>query len=137
MATEGPRPTHRRRWTRFILPVYSSLVILYLAIPIAVMILYSFNKVATALPQVSFAWNGFTLKWYREWSQIPGLTSSFWLSIRLAFASTALSTVVGTFIALSLVRYRFRGKAVSEQVMFANIAAPEIVMGASLLGFFV
>jgi len=130
----------RRRWTRFILPVYSWLVIAYLVFPIAVMILYSFNKVTTGLPQVSFAWNGFTLQWYREWSNIPGLTSAFWLSVRLAIASTLFSTVIGTLLALALVRYqppRFRGKTLVEQTMFLNIAAPEIVLGASLLGLFI
>ena len=123
-----------------ILPVYSWVVIAYLVFPIAVMILYSFNKVTTGLPQVSFAWNGFTLQWYREWSNIPGLTSAFWLSIRLSIASTVFSTVIGTLLALALVRYqppRFRGKTLVEQTMFLNIAAPEVVIGASLLGLFI
>jgi spermidine/putrescine transport system permease protein len=130
----------RRRWTRFILPAYSWVVIAYLVFPIAVMILYSFNKVTTGLPQVSFAWNGFTFQWYREWSNVPGLTAAFWLSIRLAILSTLFSTVIGTLLALALVRYqgrRFRGKTLVEQTMFLNIAAPEVVLGASLLGLFV
>ena len=130
----------RRRWTRFILPAYSWLVIAYLVFPIAVMILYSFNKVTTGLPQVSFAWNGFTLQWYRGWSDVPGLTAAFWLSIRLAILSTLFSTAIGTLLALALVRYqgrRFRGKTLVEQTMFLNIAAPEVVLGASLLGLFV
>lgn len=130
----------RRRWTRFILPAYSWLVIAYLVFPIAVMILYSFNKVTTGLPQVSFAWNGFTLQWYKEWSNIPGLTAAFWLSIRLSIANTVFSTVIGTMLALALVRYqgrRFRGKTLIEQTMFLNIAAPEVVIGASLLGLFI
>jgi spermidine/putrescine transport system permease protein len=136
----GPARRRRRRWTRFILPVYSWLVIAYLVLPIGVMVLYSFNRVTTGLPQVSFAWNGFTLQWYREWRNVPGLTSSFWLSVRLAIASTILSTLIGTLLALALVRYRpprLRGKALVEQTMFLNIAAPEIVLGASLLGLFV
>jgi spermidine/putrescine transport system permease protein len=136
----GPGGPSRRGWTRLILPAYSWLVIAYLVFPIAVMILYSFNKVTTGLPQVSFAWNGFTLQWYREWSNIPGLTSAFWLSIRLSIASTVFSTVIGTLLALALVRYqppRFRGKTLVEQTMFLNIAAPEVVIGASLLGLFV
>jgi spermidine/putrescine transport system permease protein len=136
----GPAGRPRRRWTRFILPAYSWLVIAYLVFPIAVMVLYSFNRVTTGLPQVSFAWNGFTLQWYREWSNIPGLTSAFWLTVRLGVASTVFSTVVGTLLALALVRYRpprFRGKTLVEQTMFLNIAAPEIVLGASLLGLFV
>ena len=136
----GPARRRRRRWTRFILPVYSWLVIAYLVFPIGVMILYSFNKVTTGLPQVSFAWNGFTLQWYREWSNVPGLTAAFWLSVRLAIASTVFSTVIGTLLALALVRYqgrRFRGKTLVEQTMFLNIAAPEVVLGATLLGLFI
>ena len=130
----------RRRWTRYLLPAYSWLVIAYLVFPIAVMILYSFNKVTGGLQQVSFAWNGFTLQWYQQWNNIPGLTSAFWLSVRLAIASTLLATAIGTLLALALVRYRpprFHGKTLVEQVMFLNIAAPEIVLGASLLGLFV
>jgi len=130
----------RRRWTRFILPVYSWLVIAYLVLPILVMVIYSFNKVTTGLPQVSFTWNGFTTQWYQQWNNVPGLTSAFWLSVRLAIASTVLATIVGTLLALALVRYRpprFHGKVFVEQIMFLNIAAPEIVLGASLLGLFV
>ena len=59
--------------------MYSWLVIAYLVFPIAVMIVYSFNKVNTGLPQVSFAWNGFTTQWYQHWSDVPGLTAAFWL----------------------------------------------------------
>jgi len=140
-ATRAPQARRpRRHWGRFLLATYSWLVIAYLVFPIAIMVLYSFNKVTTGLPQVSFAWNGFTTQWYREWSSVPGLTSAFWLSIRLALATTVLATVVGTLLALALVRYRpprFRGKTLFEQVLFLNIAAPEIVLGASLLGLFV
>lgn len=136
----APRRRPRRRWTRFLLPAYSWLIIAYLVFPIAVMILYSFNKVTFGLPQVSFAWNGFTSQWYQQWKDVPGLTSAFWLSIRLALASMTVATIIGTLLALALVRYRpprFRGKTLVEQVLFANIAAPEIVLGASLLGLFV
>jgi len=134
-------PRRRRRHRRGgWLAVYSWLVIAYLVLPIFVMVAYSFNKVTTGLPQVSFTWNGFTTQWYQQWNGVPGLTSAFWLSVRLAIASTILATLVGTLLALALVRYRpprFRGKTLVEQTMFLNIAAPEIVLGASLLGLFV
>lgn len=140
-ASTGHRvPKRRRHFGRLVLPVYSWLVIVYLVFPIAIMILYSFNKVVGGLQLVSFSWNGFTTQWYQQWSQVPGLTSAFWLSIRLALVSTLLATVIGTLLAVALVRYnppRFRGKAIGEQVLFLNIAAPEIVLGASLLAFFV
>ncbi|MGN6174584.1 MAG: ABC transporter permease [Streptosporangiaceae bacterium] len=143
---EATRPGHRapRRRRRHRrggwLAVYSWLVIAYLVLPIFVMVAYSFNKVNTGLPQVSFTWNGFTTQWDQQWKGVPGLTSAFWLSVRLAIASTILATIVGTLLALALVRYRpprFRGKTLVEQTMFLNIAAPEIVLGASLLGLFV
>jgi len=140
-AQRGHRaPRRRRRRRGGWLAVYSWLVIAYLVLPIFVMVAYSFNKVNTGLPQVSFSWNGFTTQWYQQWNGVPGLTSAFWLSIRLGVASTILATVVGTLLALALVRYRpprFRGKTFVEQTMFLNIAAPEIVLGASLLGLFV
>jgi spermidine/putrescine transport system permease protein len=139
VAETAPPPARggRRSWTPFILPTYSAIVLLYLLVPITVMILYSFNQSHSHLPTVTFSWQGFTAQWYREWKQIPGLTPAFLLSLRLAVASTAIATVLGTLLALALVRYRFGGKAVAEQVMFVNIAAPEIVLGASLLGFFI
>jgi spermidine/putrescine transport system permease protein len=127
----------RRRWTYFVLPVYSAGFFLYLLIPIVFMIVYSFNQSHSALPQVTSKWQGFTTQWYREWNGIPGLGDAFFLSIKLALAATVVSAVLGTLLALALVRYRFRGKAATEQVMFANIAAPEIVLGASLLGFYI
>lgn len=133
-------PNKRRHWGRLALPTYSWLVIIYLVFPIVIMIMYSFNKVIGGLQLVSFSWNGFTTEWYHQWSNVPGLTSAFWLSIRLALVSTVLATITGTLLAVALVRYhppRFRGKTAVEQVLFLNIAAPEIVMGASLLGFFV
>src|ERR687886_1566187 len=110
VALEPARRPPRKRWTRHVLPVYSWLVIVYLVIPIVVMVAYSFNKVTTPVPNVSFAWNGFTTRWYSEWNQIPGLTPAFVLSLKLAAATTAVATVLGTLIALALVRYRFRGK---------------------------
>lgn len=132
--------TKRRHLGRLILPTYSWLVIGYLVFPIVVMIIYSFNQIHSGAQVVSFAWSGFTFQWYHQWNNLPGLTASFWLSIKLGVVSTIIATVLGTLLAIALVRYRppqFRGKAIVEQVLFTNIAAPEIVMGASLLGVFV
>ncbi len=139
-APRRERSALSRRLGKFVLPTYSGLVIVYLVLPIAVMVVYSFNRVTSGLQLVSFAWNGFTFQWYKQWSSVPGLTSAFWLSIRLAVVSTIIATVLGTLLAIALVRYRsarFHGKGAIEQILFLNIAAPEIVMGASLLGIFV
>src|SRR5439155_3430908 len=136
-----PLPRRRgpwlRRWGALALPAYVGIFIAYLLVPIAVMIIYSFNQSNAHLPTVTFKLQGFTTQWYKTWNQVPGLTPAFYLSLRLAFATAATAAMLGTLLAMALARYRFRGKAVTEQVLFLNIAAPEIVLGASLLGFFI
>ena len=127
----------RRRWTYYSLPVYSGAFFLYLLIPITFMVVYSFNQSHSALPQVTSKWQGFTTQWYQQWNGVPVLTPALFLSIKLALIATVISATLGTLLALALVRYRFRGKGATEQMMFTNIAAPEIVLGASLLGFFI
>ena len=122
---------------RFILPTYSWLVLIYLLIPIAFMVIYSFNQSHSRLPQVNYKWEGFTLRWYQNWNGIPGLGDAFFTSIKLALATTVVAAIIGTLLALALVKYRFRGRGVVDQTLFLNIAAPEIVLGASLLGFFI
>ncbi len=137
VAEVGRTPERHRGWRRHLLPTYVGIVFVYLISPILIMILYGFNQVHTHLPVVSFRWQGFTLQWYRELVKIPGLTPAFRLSLLLAATSSAVAAALGTLLALALMRYRFRGKVVVEQAMFLNIAAPEIVLGASLLSFFV
>ena len=131
----------RRKLSDVLLATYTGLVIAYLLIPIAVMILYSFNSNAAtgtaATPKVSFRWQGFTVEWWKQWNAVPDLTSSLWNSLYIAVVSTIVATILGTLIALALVRYHFRGSGSLETVMFMNIAAPEIVLGAALLSFFV
>ena len=129
------RRERHKRWTRFVLPVYAWLVIVYLMVPIAVMIIYSFNN--SGFKKVSFRWLGFTTTYYKHLFAIPDLTASMKNSLVVAVVSTLIATAFGTLWALALVRYRYRGKQTSEFVMFLNIAAPEIVLGASLLSLFV
>jgi spermidine/putrescine transport system permease protein len=110
-------------------------VLVYLLLPILVMILYGFNN--SGFKRVSFRWQGFTFEWYRKLFAIPDMTNSIKNSLLVAVISTLIATALGTMMALALVRYRFRARGVSEFVMFLNIAAPEIVLGASLLSLFI
>lgn len=134
-APPRPRPRSRRSWRRFILPSYTALVMFYLISPILLMILYGFNRVERQ--RVTFRWQGFTLEWYRRLLDIPELTEALRNSIVIAAISTVFATVLGTLIALALVRYRFRGRGPTDFLLFMNIASPEIVLGASLLALFV
>jgi spermidine/putrescine transport system permease protein len=131
----APQPQRKKRWTRFVLPVYAGLVMFYLVLPILVMILYSFNN--SGFKKVSFKWLGFTTQWYKHLLAIPDLTDALKNSLIVATVSTIIATVLGTLMALALVRYRFRGKGATDFVLFMNISAPEIVLGASLLSLFI
>jgi spermidine/putrescine transport system permease protein len=130
-----PSRTQHRKWTRFILPVYTTLVMIYLVLPILVMILYGFND--SGFKKVSFRWLGFTSQWYQRLFAIPDLTTSLKNSLFIATVSTLVATAFGTLIALALVRYRFKGRGASDFILFLNISAPEIVLGASLLSLFI
>ncbi len=123
-----------KRWTRFILPAYGALVLFYLVVPILVMILYSFND--SGPKKVSFRWQGFSLFGYTHLFAKPDLTAALQNSLYVAFISTLIATALGTLVALALVRHRFRGRATTDMVLFMNISAPEIVLGASLLSLF-
>jgi spermidine/putrescine transport system permease protein len=124
----------RRRWTRAVLPTYTALVMLYLMTPIIVMIAFGFNDTQG---KFNFTWQGFTLDWYRNLLAVPELTTALRNSLLIALLSTVIATILGTMIALALARHRFRGKSGLDMVLFANIAAPEVVLGASLLALFV
>ena len=109
-----PRRERRRRWTRFILPVYTGVVMAYLILPIGLMIMYSFNK--TNAERVVLKWQGFTWEWYHPSAlfSIGDLTAALKLSIEIAVVSTILATLLGTPIALALVRYRYLGRGSTE-----------------------
>jgi spermidine/putrescine transport system permease protein len=125
----------RRGWTRFILPAYVVLVLLYTLVPIGVMVLYGFNQAPS--DRLTFAWNGLTLDWYGRLFEISDLTDALVHSLEIASLSTLVATVLGTPLALALARYRFRGRGLGDLVILADVAAPSVVVGASLLGFFV
>jgi spermidine/putrescine transport system permease protein len=131
----APINAPRKRWTRFLLPTYTWLMILYLTSPVFVMILYGFN----AIPgdrQTSRFW-GFTLQWYRDLFGVAGLTSALKSSLIVAPVSAIVATILGTLLGLALGRYWFRGRAPVNFLIFLAIAVPEIVLGSSLLSMFV
>jgi len=97
-------------------------------------IAFSFNNPAG---RFNFTWQGFTLRNWTNPFGYPGLRDSVVLSIQIALLSSFVATVLGTMIALALVRYGFRGRGLVNLLIFVPMATPEIVMGASLLALFV
>jgi len=133
-ATAPPKPRSQKRWTRFILPTYTTLFILYLIVPIAVMIVFAFN---TPVGRYNIKWERASLEAWRNLFSFPDLTTSLKLTLQVAFLATIVAAVLGTFIGLALGRYRFRGAGAVNFVIFLAIASPEIVLGSSLLTMFV
>jgi spermidine/putrescine transport system permease protein len=133
----GPAPLNKphKRWTRFILPTYTIAMIVYLASPIFVMILYSFNDVPFDRQNAHF-W-GFTVDWWKNFLGFPGLGDAFKNSLKIAPVSAAIATALGALFGLALGRYRFRGLSLVDFVIFLAIAVPEIVLGSSLLSAFI
>jgi spermidine/putrescine transport system permease protein len=127
-------PKRRGRWADRLLYGYTWLIIVWLCLPIAVMIAFGFNNTKGRL---NLTWQGFTFKWYGQLFSVPDLTTALVNSLTIALIATLGSAVLGTLIGLALGRYRFRGQGALNLVQFAAISAPETVMGASLLSFFV
>jgi spermidine/putrescine transport system permease protein len=115
------------------LTIYAALALLYLMLPIAVVIAFSFNN---PKGRFNFTWQGFTFdNWLHPFSY-PGLGPAVRLSLEIAALSSIFATALGTLIALALVRYGFRGRGAINTLIFLPMTTPEIVLGASLLTLF-
>ncbi len=137
-APARPRPTIRRRvaaWVdRWGLVAYTLAAVAYLLLPIAVMILFSFNE---QVGKFNYEWHAFSLDAWANPFGRPGMELAIITSLEIAFLSTLVATALGTLIAVSLTRYRFPGRSATNLFIFLPMATPEIVMGASLLTLFV
>ena len=113
--------------------IYGLLAIVYMLIPIGLIIVFSFNDPAG---KFNFTWQGFTLSHWAHPFEISELTDALLLSLRLAALATLISTVLGTLVAIALVRYDFFGRNSANYLIVIPTATPEVVLGASLLSLF-
>jgi spermidine/putrescine transport system permease protein len=118
------------RTPRWILAVTIA-VYLFLHLPILVLMVFSFND-----SKFSVDWQGFTLNWYHRLLERPDIMRGLKASMIVGVASTVISAVLGTLIALALARHRFRGRTLFEGFLYVPIVTPEIVVGISLLILF-
>lgn len=129
-------PWHVRagRWlARRAVPVYAVLVLLYLFAPVAVIAVFSFNR---TVGRFNFTWEGFTLEHWLDPCGVAGLCDAMISSLQVATLATVGATVLGTMIAYTLVRRRFRGRTTTNLLVFLPMSTPEVVMGSSLLALF-
>lgn len=107
--------------------------ITFLYTPILILMVYSFN--ASRLVAV---WGGFSNKWYGELLDNAQVLAAAWLSLKVAFASATLATVLGTLAGMALARYGlFKGRALFSALVSAPMIMPEIITGLALLLIFV
>jgi spermidine/putrescine transport system permease protein len=121
------------RFGDVVLRLVAALVLLYIFVPIFVIVLFSFNKPAG---KFNYTWQGFTLDNWANPFKYPALAEALKMSLEVAALSTLIALVLGTLLAIALVRQRFTGSKAVDTFLVLPLTAPEVVMGASLLTLF-
>jgi len=106
-------------------------IYLFLYTPILVLIVYSFNTANQSL-----IWQGFTWQWYAQLLANKNLQIVALHSLAVGFLAATGATIIGTFAAASLYKYKFFGKKLIHGIIFILIVSPDIVTGISLLVLF-
>ena len=117
---------------RRFLVAYGVLGFAFLYLPIAFLVLFSFND--NIIPSLPF--RGFTLQWYRELGFDFVLHDALYNSLVIASITTVTSTMIGTLAAFPLVRSTFALKRAAQAMMIVPMVIPHFLMGVALLLFF-
>ena len=105
----------------------------FLYLPIVILVVYSFNE-----SRLVTVWAGFSTKWYGELFRNEEFLNAAWVTVKVAFFSSTLATVLGTMAATVLVRSgRFFGRTLFSGMIYAPLVMPEVITGLSLLLLFI
>lgn len=105
----------------------------FLYIPMLILVIFSFNE-----SKLVTVWAGFSTKWYGELLQNEAMLQAAWVTLKVAFFSSTIATVLGTMAALVLIRSgRFLGRTLFSGMIYAPLVMPEVVTGLSLLLLFI
>ncbi len=115
-----------------ILRAFTYLMIAVLLLPIGVILATSF----TTAGYVAFPPEGFTLRWYGEALKKQEFLDSFYLSLLVGAVTAAIATVLGTLVAVGIVRHRFPGRELINAFFMSPLILPTIVIGIALLQFY-
>ena len=115
-----------------LVPVVAVITLIYLLLPIAHVILFSFNDAG----RNNIIWRGFTLANWQNPCGAPQVCTAFGNSIIVGVTATIVATILGTMIAIALVRYQFKGRSTVSLLLFTPMATPEVVLGAGLAAQF-
>jgi len=105
----------------------------FLYIPIIILVVFSFNE-----SKFVTVWGGFSTKWYGELMSNQGIKDAAWVTIKVAFTSSTIATLLGTVAGLVMAKFgRFRGRTLFSGMIYAPMVMPEVIIGLSLLLMFV
>jgi spermidine/putrescine transport system permease protein len=114
------------------LRVAASGLYFFMYAPLAVVVFFSFNAARDG-----FLWKGFSLEWYRKLLENETARQALENTLIVAGTSTLISTLIGTLLAVGLVRYWFPGRKFFSWLMYVPVIIPDIVMAVALFLFFV
>ena len=116
------------RWLRVTLRLSTALVLGFIYLPIAIIVLYSFNAAKVATWPIT----SFTLDWYVKAFSDGGIRASFATSVQVAIGATLVAVVLGSLLALAVSRFRFFGRETIAFIVILPLALPGIVTGLAL-----
>ncbi|HEU5144112.1 MAG TPA: ABC transporter permease [Dermatophilaceae bacterium] len=121
-------------WIKRHLVAFAALAVLaYMLVPNIIVAAFSFNN---PKGKFNYNFNEFSTEAWTNPCGAQGICESLGLSLRVGFTASIVATILGTMIAFALGRYRFRGRAATNLLIFMPMATPEVVMGSSLLTLF-
>lgn len=111
--------------------VFLVLIMLLIYLPIAVVVVYSFNG-----SKISSVWSGLSLEWYRQLFDDVDMFVALKNSLVLATLSSVLSGIIGTLGAVGIRRSKMRAESSVEYLTMLPIMIPEIILGMLFMAFF-
>ena len=130
-AARGRRRPRKALW-HYALYAWSALVFIFLMAPLVVVFPISFSSSA----YLQFPPPGWSLRWYEAYFTDTTWMDATWRSLKVALWTTVLAMLLGTLLSFSLVRGRYRGKSVVNQISLLPLVIPVIVYSISVYGLF-
>lgn len=125
--------TRRLDPMRITITALSLTVLAAITLPLLITAITAFN----ATTEAAFPPNGWSLRWFENIFKRPEIIAAFWVSLKLAILSSAITIVLATAAALIMTRYPFPGRDLLDAVLMSPLIVPQVITGLSFLIFFV
>jgi spermidine/putrescine transport system permease protein len=119
-------------WARRLMRVFFALVVLFLYAPIAILLVFSFNKAVVP----AFPLSGFTLRWYHDFIHNGSMRSALEASAMVAALSSVVAVALGILASVALARRGFLGKGLVTALLLSPLVIPFVVLGIAMLLLF-